>query len=134
MIIIDTSVAFKWFDESEINRHLAVTQLTHHLKKQTEICVPDLFFYEITNAWATKSSLTIIDIEANILRLQKYSLNVSRATLPQILKASDLAKKYHVSVYDAVYAMLAIENHCELITADTRFVKQLNLPFIKLLK
>ena len=41
-----------------------------------------------------------------------------------------MAKKHHVSVYDATYAVLAMENNCLLVTADSKFIEQMNLEFV----
>jgi len=46
-------------------------------------------------------------------------------------KSAIFSRKYKVSVYDAVYAVLAQDKGCVLITADSKFVDQVNLPFVK---
>ena len=44
-----------------------------------------------------------------------------------------LVRKYHISFYDAAYVALAKSLQCDLITADKKLVKAVNLPFVKLL-
>lgn len=133
MVIIDTSVSFKWFDDTEPNYSSAIALLTGHLNNQNEIYVPELFLYEITNAWSTKSALTTSEIEANLEKLHKYSLNLISVNFLLLNKACNFSKKYKVSVYDASYAVLAEERGCDLITADEKFVRQVNLKYVKLL-
>lgn len=134
MVVTDTSVAFKWFDEGEKYSDVAKLLLVQHLKKQEEISVPDLFLYEITNAWSTKTLMTASDVNDNLLTLKRYMLDVSPINFDLLNKANIFSKQYRVSVYDASYAVLAEEKNCDLITADEKFFRQVKLPFVKLLK
>lgn len=131
MVVIDTSVVFKWFDANESNRDKALEILQKHLLKEQEIIIPDLLLYEVTNAWSTKSALTIDDLHANMNALQKYALNIRQIGFELLPLISKMAKEYRVSAYDATYAVLAQERKCVLITADSKFVEQVNLPFVK---
>jgi predicted nucleic acid-binding protein len=133
MIIVDTSVAFKWFSIEEGNRTQAVRILDAHLSGKEPIVVPDLFFYELANAWATKTALPPEQIHEYLASLQSFELKVSHLTIPLLTQAADLAKRYQVSVYDASYAVLAKEKGCLLITADERFARQIQLPYVTLL-
>lgn len=133
MVIVDTSVVFKWFGEIEEKREQAKAILKNHLEKRESIVVPDLLFYELTNAWATKSHLTNEDIQENLSYLKSINLNTESINFILLNKAAQLSKKFHVSVYDATYAVLAEEKNCHLITADVKFSNKLNLPFVKIL-
>lgn len=131
MVIIDTSVVFKWFSKTEDNRQIAKNILEKHLLGQNEITVPDLLLYEITNAWTTKTKVDLSLINKNLLALKNYSLNIMPINFNLLKKASEFSVKYKVSVYDAVYAVLAKEKKCNLITADIKFTKKISLSFIK---
>lgn len=133
MIVIDTSVIFKWFDKNEEGRNAATAILQEHLLKKQEIIVPTILFDEITNAWATKSNLPMSKLQRNFNLLEKYSLSVVTPTFPLRMKIAVFARKYHVSAYDSTYAIIALENKCNLITADNKFVNKIKLPFVKLL-
>ena len=129
--IIDSSVVFKWFGRGEIDRDLAVKLLNSHISKKIQLIVPDLIFYEIANAWATKSALSAVEIEANLSKLEEANLKVEQIGFKFIKQAVVFSKKYHVSVYDAAYAILAQEKKCDLITADDKFADKINLTFVK---
>lgn len=131
MIIVDSSVIFKWFDTSEKNYLDAKLLLRQHLSRESEIYIPDLLLYELTNAWATKTNLNEKDIKANLERLEKYALQTVPANFIILKKAASFSKKYQVSVYDAIYAVIAEEKECDLITADDKFADKVNLRFIK---
>ncbi len=133
MVIVDTSVVFKWSDKGETLREAALIILDNHLKKIEKIIVPDLLFYEAANAWATKSGLTLRGISNNLDDLIDSNLTVENINFGLLQKIIYFSRKYKVSVYDATYAVLAKENKCDLITADNKFVKQVNLPFVKTL-
>ena len=133
MVIIDTSVAFKWFSEEEY-REKATDILARHLKKTDEIYIPDLLFYELTNAWATKTALSAEEIKQNLSYIKTYRLSVAKLDFTHFNKAVEYAKQYHVSVYDSMYAVLAEEKNCTLFTADSKFIQRVDLPFIKHLK
>lgn len=130
MIIIDASIAGKFILHEE--QYLEVRGIFEkHLQKTEEILVPDLIFYEITNALATKSAIHINKVIKSINQLYKYDLNIYHPTKMDMNKAARFAKKYSVSVYDAIYAVLAKEKRCNLITADEKFVNQVKLSFVK---
>ncbi len=129
--IIDSSVVFKWFSKGEFDRDLAVRLLNNHISKKIQLIVPDLIFYEVANAWATKSVLSIINVEANLSKLEEANLKVVQIDFKFIKQAVKFSKKYGVSVYDATYAVIAEEKECNLVTADNKFADKVNLPFIK---
>ncbi len=131
MIVVDSSVIFKWFDVTEDLHLQAEGYLRQHLSEESEILIPDLFLYEIANAWATKTRLDEEDIKDNLARLEKYSLKIIPINFELLKKAAWFSKKYKVSVYDAIYAVMAEEKKCDLITADYKFAAKVNLPFIK---
>lgn len=129
--IIDSSIVFKWFSKDEVDRDLAVKLLNNHISKKIQLMVPDLIFYEIANAWATKSALSAIKVEVNLSKLEEANLVIKQIDFKFIKQAVIFSKKYQVSVYDATYAVMAQEKKCDLITADDIFANKVNLPFIK---
>lgn len=133
MVVIDTSVAFKWFSAAEDDSKTALKLLADHIKNKNPILIPNLFFYEITNAWTTKKGFKVEYINENLNLLEKYMLTSVQLNFASLKIAASISKQYNVSVYDASYAVLARENGCDLITADEKFAKQVNLPFVKTL-
>ena len=131
MVIIDTSVVYKWFDKAEEDRNIAMLILKKHLLKQDEIIVPDILLYEIGNVWSTKSSFQIANIKNNLKKLKDYSLTIIPIDFKIITMAVEFAKQHTTSVYDATYAVLATEKKCSFITSDRKFVNQTNQTYIK---
>lgn len=134
MVIVDASIAYKWFAKEEENRDLSIEILKRHLKKTQTIIVPDLILYELANAWVTKGKLSANEIKDNIVAFQKYSIKIIPIDFNSVNQIIDFSKKYSVTVYDAIYAVLASEKGCDLITADIKFADKVKLSFVKKLR
>ena len=130
MAVIDASVAYKWWDLKEEQSNLAKKILKDHSQDRQKIVVPNLIFYELSNAWATKSRFSLLKIKANLNDLESLDLEIADISINLIEKAVFFSRKYKVSVYDAIYAVLARAKKCNLITADDKFVDQVKLPFV----
>jgi len=133
MVIIDTSVAYKWFSTEEEDVSQAFQLLNAHLHKKEILVSPDIIIYELANAWATKTRLPIEKIKIFLKDFEQIKIGIEPMTFELIERAVKFSKDHHVSVYDASYAVLALEKNCILYTADSKFVKRINLPFVKLL-
>lgn len=133
MVVIDTSVIFKWFASAEKKREEAKSFLVNHLNKTEPIIIPDLLLYEIANAWATKTALTSEEVLENLTLLGKYDLKIVPASFNLVMKASKLSKTYSISVYDAIFIALAEEKGVKVVTADEKLFRKVPLPFIDLL-
>lgn len=134
MVIVDASVAFKWFSQNEENSEQALEIFSSHQSKQNIILVPDLLFYELANAWVTKTALTVKGIKTFLKDLQNINLKIAAVNFELLNQAVVLSKKYKISLYDAVYIALAKQKKYLFITADQKLIEKVNLPFVKLLK
>lgn len=133
MVIVDTSVVYKWYSLEE-NSDQARVLLKNHLHGQEVICAPELILYELTNAWVTKTVLNLNQIKRNFKNFQKDNITLEYLSYEMINKALALAKKYNITIYDACYVILAKQKKCLFITADQKIIEKVNLPFVKLLK
>lgn len=132
MVIVDASIAYKWFAKEEYS-DLALNILQKHVNGREKIVVPDLILYELVNAWVTKTAISIPIVKTNLKNLQDASLEIENPTFALVLEAATIAKKYRISVYDGYYLVLARKKKCGFITADAKLVNKVNLPFVKLL-
>ena len=133
MVIIDASVINKLFLPNEEGYDKAGFIVQQHLQGKEKIIVPDLLFYEVANTLITKSSIPLSIALLSINDLYSFNLEIFHPSDKNMKTAASLAKKHRVSVYDASYAVLAQEKGCDLITADSKFAKQVNAAFIKTL-
>lgn len=105
-----------------------IVRLTFHNRQFTDLTDK---LYNYTIAWATKSKLDIEKVLANLSLLRKYSLQTIAIDFKLMESAAKFAKNYQISSYDATYAVLAKQKKCQLVTADKKFLKLVNLPYIK---
>lgn len=134
MVVIDASVAYKWFTEEQPDFQAAFKIIEEHKLGKETIIAPELLLYELGNAWAMKTDLTLQQITSNLKKLQETNIELLNLDFVLIQKAVAFAKKYQVTVYDTIYAVLAKEKKCLLVTADKRFVEKMNLSFVRLLE
>ena len=130
MTIIDASVVNKLFLPNEAGREDALAILKKHIQKKDNIMVPDLLFYEVANTLATKTSIPAKQVTISLSKLDKMNLNIFHSTLEDIKKAAVFAKEHNVSVYDAIYVVIAAGKKCNLITADEKFIAKINLDYV----
>lgn len=130
MVVVDTSIAYKWVREED-TRHLSLELLYNFLSGKEQVIVPDLLLYELANALSSKTELNLKDIEEAWSLFIDLNVSIFTPTPLFLKKCLRFAKKYQVTIYDAAYAVLAKEKKCDLITADSQFVSQVNLPFVK---
>ena len=133
MVTIDASVINKLFLPNEEGHNTAQGLIQRHIQRSQEILVPDLLFYEVANTLVTKTVIPIAIIIRSLAQLDKLKLLVIHPTTEEFKKIAKFAKTYHVSVYDATYVVLAQEKGCNLVTADSKFVAKVKLPFVKYL-
>ncbi len=125
MIVVDASVAFKWFKSDNEDFHQESLQLLkQHLIGTNKVLVPQFIFLELSNALGTKT-LTSIDLaKKHIQNLYSFDLDKYQPDQKDIINSLTLAKKHKTSVYDMLYAVIARRNKCKLVTADRKFVEK----------
>ena len=132
MVVLDTSIIFKWLREED-NRHLSLKILDDFLEGKEEVIAPDIILYELANALTFKKELTEEDVLAAWELFIDFKIQIYLPDAEFIEKCLIFAKKYGVTVYDASYAVLAKEKKCNLITKDEKFAEAVSLPFVKTL-
>ncbi len=130
MVVIDTSIVYKWLREED-QRNLALKILDDFLDKKQEVMVPDLLLYELANVLATKKGLSDKTALEAWTYFSDLNLKYYYPTPAFMSKCLEFARNKGVSVYDSAFAILAEENNCEFITADEQFIEKTNLPFVR---
>lgn len=133
MIVIDASIAVKWIMKDEEDSDKALVVYQKHILKTEAILVPQLFFIEVANSLITKSSSRIPTIEKNLRFLYGLHLSVYDSDQTDMISTAQEARKYRTTVYDMLYAIVARKHNTMLITADEKFVRKTQFPFVKLL-
>ncbi len=124
-IVVDTSVAVKWFFP-ESGKDKALELKKQHLDGRISLCTRDLFVYEFISALRNYSSIKIEDKDfslacsaLNSLKMKYFPLEFS-----EWQEIFLLSKKLSLSVYDCSYILLAKRLKITLYTADQKLYRQ----------
>ncbi len=121
-LAVDASVAVKWFAPELLSAQALVLP-----ERYLQLVAPDLIIAEVTSALLKK--IRRREFAADFVH-PSIDLLVDRvltwSTLGMEHQAFDLASKNGCSVYDSLYALVALENGCQLVTADARLYNALS--------
>lgn len=113
-MIVDASVAAKWFAVDEVDADRAALVTTRRL------AAPDLIIPELTNALWAKRRRGEFNGPIRPDRLRTLITDLV-PTLDLAEHALALAVKLDHPAYDCFYLALALQRRSTLVTADTRF-------------
>ena len=134
MIVLDASVALKWFLTEE-DEDIAVQIKTNFIEGREEIAVPELLLSEISNVLRYKPSFNKKAVKDAVSTILDMGVTIFTPNLWLYEQAISIAYDYNLTVYDALYAALASELECPLITADESLKDALPARFkVKLLR
>lgn len=118
--VIDANVAIKWV-LPEIDSDIALSILEDD---RSVLLVPDFFFSEVTNIlWKSiqREELSLEKAKMSLAMIKQVDFQVFNS-YDLAMEALDLSVQVKQAVYDCIYLALAINNDCEMITADERFI------------
>lgn len=133
--VIDASVAVKWyssFGEDDLEKADKLLQM--YVEGSCDFMAPTLISYELANALRFNPNFNSEDVK----RAMKSFFELQFTLQPPseyMSSAVEVAFKYSLSLYDAVYATLSQFVGAPLITADYKFLAKVkNMPFIEALR
>ncbi len=119
--VLDASVAVAWVAGMPIEPYAAAVQT--HVANGWRAIVPSLWQLEVANALLMverRGTLTGADVDRGLLDLETFL--ASRAEVDQtpvaMRQAADLARRFQLTVYDAVYLELAKRQSVPMATLD----------------
>lgn len=124
-VVIDASVAVKWFS-SEVHSPNAEAVA----RSYAVLLAPLLILSEVSNALLKKvrrGEAVPAICEQAVRHLETELRFVSGADL--FIQAFDIALRYQRSVYDALYVAVALQEGCQLVTADEKLYNGLTSVF-----
>lgn len=133
MIVLDASVVVKWFqEESDSEQALYFEKL--HVNGEETIAVPDLLFYEVASVFCHKKGVTNEAADAALDTLAQMEIRTFTFSPLEMKEVFRFARTYAISVYDAIYAVLAQKLGCSFVTADRMLYNKLKkFSWVKLL-
>jgi len=135
IIIIDSSVAIKWYLPDETDDKALKIQ-DGFRSKSILIAVPILFFYEVGNILKTTSkSLRINNEDALVVFKSLLELDFISYSSKELFKtALEKSINLDISYYDASYIALAEYLQIPFYTSDQKLLQRTNSILIKNLK
>lgn len=118
-VVIDTSVAFKWFDATEHGSDVAVELLREHKRDETALVAPAHLPLEIVNALTCRWT-GLAPVERAIGFLADADLLIAPIEDSLLAEAARIAHAERIALYDATFIALAAHLDAELVTADRR--------------
>ena len=123
--VLDTSVVLKWFSEFGENDLPQAFQLRQALLDgSVTFTVPELLFYELSNALRYNPSLSSKDVREALDSVMDMGFVVKGVDKGVMADAISIAFRYGVTVYDAYFLALARTERKPLIIADYKFVER----------
>ena len=123
--VLDTSVVLKWFSEFGENDLPQAFQLRQALLDgSVTITVPELLFYELSNALRYNPSFSSKDVLEALDSVIDMGLVVKGVDKRVMAEAISIAFRYGVTVYDAYFLALSKMERKPLIIADYKFAER----------
>lgn len=118
-LVVDASVAIKWFIPDEPGHEASLTILDDIKNDPKPFAVPELFFNEMT-AVLCKLFSTAAEICSYLDILQNLGWQRLGNGRKCLHLATELAKRHHLTGYDAIYAANAKLANGVWLTADAK--------------
>ena len=124
-LVIDSNIFAKLFI-NEADSNIARELFTYCVSQEVELLAPSLFEYELLQI-ALYYKYPIQDVLLQLDQYQRFNLSLVKPNKDIWLKTEEIVQQGHKSsgfpsLYDSVYHALAINNHCNFVTADKRYV------------
>lgn len=118
-VVIDTSVAFKWFDTGEPGAAEAAALLRGHAADAIALCAPAHLPLEVVNAIACRGTRPE-QIDEAISALADADLLIAPIDDELLHDGARIGFAEGMALYDAMFVALAVRLDAELVTADRR--------------
>jgi predicted nucleic acid-binding protein len=123
-VVIDSSVAVKWFSEEEATPD-ALELRDSHVRGHASLITTPLLACELANALRYKPDYNKERLAEAMQDFYKLHLNEAPIDAPLLSRSSEIAFRGNVTIYDAIPVALAVLKKTKCITADkeTQYTK-----------
>jgi predicted nucleic acid-binding protein len=122
-LVIDTSVAVKWFSQ-ERDTGCALLVRDAMLTKKVQAQAPDLLLYELANVLRYRPGYVNKDVKLAVQSVHDMEIQFVEPGASLIEHAVKLAFQYDITVYDGCFLALAIITNAPLLSADNRLINK----------
>jgi predicted nucleic acid-binding protein len=124
-LVLDASVIVKWFCEEDYT-DIALRLRDGFFVGELTIVVPELMFYEVSNAMRYNGVLSMSEKLGVIDDLFSIGFDVVTASEEILSGAMNSALETNTTIYDNIYLAVGRSKRCRLITADKVFRDKIN--------
>ncbi|RZN34219.1 MAG: PIN domain-containing protein [Methanophagales archaeon ANME-1-THS] len=124
-LVLDASVIVKWFCEEEYT-DIALGIRDRFLGGELNVVVPELMFYEVSNAIRYNKVLSLEEKLALVDDMFSLDFDVVASNNEILSEAMKSALDTDTPIYDNVYLAVGRLSRCDLITADKVFQDKVN--------
>jgi len=121
-IVIDASVAVKWFNIEEYSDE-AVKLKNLHVAGIVKLIAPLHLIYEVGNSIWKNRQINNIDASNAVLYLLELEISLIPPDRKSIKRIMEIARNKNISFYDACYIELAEKYGIPLISADKKQIE-----------
>jgi predicted nucleic acid-binding protein len=126
-MVVDTSVAFKWFGGwGEGGLDAAGELLVAHRRRELQLIAPSTIAVEIANT--VRYLVPIADALELLAEFEATHLELHDTTPDLVRRATLRAGQTGMGVYDALFLALAEQHDCALATADHKAFADVETP------
>jgi len=129
-VVVDASVAVKWFNREEYS-DLADQLKNKHVKGELTLSAPVLIIFEVANALRYSPDLGVNDVKEvmnDLLDLQIALYSPDKGWIEGVVET---AYAYGITIYDACYIALSKNLKAITYTADEKLLERVNDPALK---
>jgi predicted nucleic acid-binding protein len=124
-VVLDTSIALKWFLEDESDRAYSL-EILNAITDDYRPTVPWLWYYEIANAILVQVRRKRVVLEKALVYLSIIDdmvIDIDPPNGSSILQLLHLARMHNLTVYDAAFLELAMRLGLPLATGDEALLR-----------
>ena len=133
-IVIDASVVAKWYINEDW-REKSILLRDDYIEGKVELIAPSIMPFEVLNAIRySRRKISIKTLEDIAESLSLYNIKLYNLIGDYAKNVSRISLKYNVSIYDASYIALAIQEKTLLYTADKKLINVLNGEILKYIR
>ena len=122
LFVLDNSVSMRWFFKDGTEADLLYTEQVLEALKEGSAVVPGVWWLEVSNVIVRAEAQQLLPETQSrkfLDTLRKIPITVDSSPVEQLWEQTlHLARKFHVSAYDAAYLELAIRQNIVLATLD----------------
>lgn len=122
MKVIDASVVLGWL-LGQLAPEAGQSIINGHVSGRDPLAAPDLLGYEVANVLVAGARLPPDVASGAFRRFTDLGIELFDFGSAELESALELASRFHVTVYDASYVVLAGALGCRLITSDRKLAR-----------